>query len=121
MGFRGTKRFLPFRYRLNCLRILLKSRPGITIVGSADDSSSVLRLISEHYPVLVLLDTNLPGEDITTVLEQVKASGPENRSLVLVENFNQQQEAKAAGADVALVKGFRTAKLFAIIERLLSK
>ena len=109
----------PSRMR-DSLHTLLKTMPGIEIVGHADDDSAALRMVAEHRPVLVLLDTNLPGEDFTTVLDQIKAARPKNRSLVLVENLNQQQEARAAGADAALIKGYRTAELFAVIERLLS-
>jgi DNA-binding NarL/FixJ family response regulator len=103
------------------LHILLKMVCGINIVGSADDSASSLKMISEHHPALVLLDTNLPGEETTTVLKRIKANGSQSRCLVLADNFRQQREAKSAGADAALVKGFPTAKLFEIIEGLLSE
>lgn len=101
------------------LHILLKMILGINIIGLASDSSSALAMVSEHHPALVLLDTNLPGEEMTTLLRRIKANGSQSRCLVLSDNFRQQLEARSAGADAALVKGFSTIKLFEAIERLL--
>ena len=110
----------PDRLR-DSLQFLLKTMPGINIVGPADDSSLTLRLISEHRPALVLLDSNLPGEEMTTVLRRIKANGSRSHCLVLSDTFEQQRRAKSAGADVALVKGFSAAKLFEVMEKLLSE
>ncbi len=110
----------PDRLR-DSLQFLLKTMPGINIVGPADDSSLMLRLISEHHPALVVLDTNLPGEEMTTVLRRIKANGSRNRCLVLSDTFEQQRRAKSAGADVALVKGFSAAEFFEVMEKLLPR
>lgn len=108
----------PSRIR-DSLHVLLKTMRGITIVGPADDGASALRMVSEHHPALVLLDTNLPGEDALTVLKRIKANGSRSRWLVLSDTFGQQREARSAGADAALVKGFSTEKLFQTVEELL--
>ncbi len=108
----------PDRLR-DSLQFLLKTVPEINIVGLADDSSSALRLVSEHRLALVLLDTNLPGEEMTTVLRRIKADGSRSRCLVLSDTFEQQRRARSAGADVALVKGFSVAELFEVMEKLL--
>jgi DNA-binding NarL/FixJ family response regulator len=108
----------PCRMR-DSLRLLLKTMPGIEIVGHADDSASALRMVAEHHPALVLLDTNLPGEGVATVLQQIKASGSPSRCLVLAGSSRQQRKAREAGADAALLGGFSATELFEAIEGLL--
>jgi DNA-binding NarL/FixJ family response regulator len=110
----------PDRMR-DSLHLLLKTVRGISIVGLVDDSSAALRMISERHPALVLLDTNLLGEEMATVLEQIKADESQSRCLVLADTFEQQREAGSAGADAALVKGFSMEELFQTIEELLQK
>ena len=109
----------PGRMR-DSLHLLLKTVNKITIVGLADDSTSTLQMVHELHPGLVLLDTNLPGEDVTSLLKRIKGNGTRSRCLVLANNFEQQGKAEAAGADMTLVKGFATAKLFQTIEHLLT-
>jgi DNA-binding NarL/FixJ family response regulator len=109
----------PDRMR-DSLLILLKSVLGINIVGQAGDSSAALRMFSEHHPALVLLDTNLPGEGFVTMLQHIKSDGFQSRCLVLADDAQRQQQAQAAGADAALLKGFTTAELFETTKRLLT-
>ncbi len=110
----------PSRMR-DSLDFLLKSVFGINNIVHADDSPAALRLVSEHRPALLLLDTNLPGEGFAIVLHQIKSDGSQSHHcLVLADDDQRQQQALAAGADAALVKGFSTAELFEIIDRLLS-
>jgi DNA-binding NarL/FixJ family response regulator len=109
----------PCRMR-DSLRFLLKTVPGIEIVGQADDSASALRMVTEHHPMLVLLDTNLPGEGVSTVVRQIKANGSQSRCLVLAGDAWQQREARDAGADVALLKGFPAARLVEAVGELLA-
>jgi DNA-binding NarL/FixJ family response regulator len=110
----------PDRMR-DSLYTLLKTMTGLDIVGPADDSSSALRMVSVYSPALVLLDTNMPGEDVFTVLKRIKADGSQSRCLVLVNNILQEQQVRSAGADAALIKGYSAAELFEIIERMLSQ
>jgi len=102
------------------LKLLLRTIPGIEIVGQADDSSSALRMSAEHRPALVLVDTNLPNDDVLTVLRQIKARQPQTRCLVLADNGQKQEDIAAAGADAVLRKGFPAEELFDTVERLLS-
>jgi DNA-binding NarL/FixJ family response regulator len=107
----------PDRMR-DSLNILLKSVLGVNIIGQASDSSTALKMISEQHPVLVLLDTNLPGEGYAIVLQHIKSDGS-SRCLVLADDVRRQRQARSAGADAALLKGFTTAELFETTERLL--
>ena len=102
------------------LEALLTTIPQIEIVGQVDDVPWALRMITEHRPALVLLDFNLLDGQVETVLRQIQAARPGTRCTVLVDNAQQEQAAKAAGADGVLIKGFPAAALFATVERLLA-
>jgi DNA-binding NarL/FixJ family response regulator len=105
----------------NGLVALMTTMPQVNAVIVAEEAVSALRMIAEHLPTLVLLEMALPGEETRTVLKQIKAAWPLTRCIVLANDVRQQQEAKAAGADVVLLKGFSAAKLIATVEELLSQ
>jgi two-component system nitrate/nitrite response regulator NarL len=109
----------PGRMR-DCLHALLKAVSHIQVIGCADDGASALKLVIEHEPNLVLLDTNLSEAQVYSVLEQIKATRSQTRCIVLADSIQQQRTAAAAGADAALIKGFRAAKLVEVIEELVS-
>ena len=109
----------PGRMR-DSLKLLLKTIPGIEIVGQADNTSLALRMIAERRPALVLVDTNLPDDGVLTVLRQIKARESQTRCLVLADNGQKQADVAAAGADAVLRKGFPAEELFDTVERLLS-
>jgi DNA-binding NarL/FixJ family response regulator len=98
---------------------LMTTMPQVNAVIVAEEAVSALRMIAEHLPTLVLLEMALPGEETRTVLKQIKATWPLVRCIVLADDVRQQQEAKAAGADGVLLKGFSAAKLIATVEELL--
>jgi DNA-binding NarL/FixJ family response regulator len=103
------------------LRTLMTSIPGVEIAGEAGDTSSALRMISEHQPDLVLVDADLPGGEGWGTLKQTKKEWPQVRCIVLTDHSCQQQEAKAAHADAVLQKGMPPALLVQAIETLLFK
>ena len=76
-------------------------------------------MVSEYHPALVLLDTNLPGKGAISVLKRIKTNGCRSQCLVLSGTIRQKRESQAAGADVALLKGFSTEQFLEIIEALL--
>ena len=98
----------------------LMSLPQIEIVRLVEDAPSALRVVTEYNPALVLVDTNLADNGVLNISRQIKVEGFQSRCLILTDNIQQQQEAIAAGADTVLVKGIPAAKLFEIIEELLS-
>ena len=101
------------------LNILLKMIDVIDVIGEADDSDAAMRMIHEHRPQLVLLDSNLPGEDISSLLMRIKDNGSTSHCLVLADTVKGRRSAISAGADAALIKGFRTAKLIEVVGSLL--
>jgi DNA-binding NarL/FixJ family response regulator len=102
------------------LQALLTVVPGAVAVSQVGDASAVLRTITETHPRLVLLDAGLPDAEISMVVTAIKANGSDSRCLVLVDDFGQRQQALAAGADVALIKGTSAVELFETIEGLIS-
>jgi DNA-binding NarL/FixJ family response regulator len=100
---------------------MLTIMPQIETVDQASDAWSALRAVGACRPALVLLDVSLANDEITNLVELIKAEGPQSRCLVLADDVQQQREAQSAGADVALVKGFPAAKLFETIEELLCR
>lgn len=107
----------PGRMR-DSLLALLKSAPGISVVGQADSGASALSMIAMYRPALALLDTDLPDDQAFAVLEQTKTLEPRCRCLVLADEMRQLQDAMSAGADAVLLKGFPAARLFEVIENL---
>jgi DNA-binding NarL/FixJ family response regulator len=109
----------PGRFR-DSLRALLTATPQIDAVNQADDAESALKAIAEEHAILMLLDGSLPGDEVGKVLRGIRVERPQVRCIVLADNARQQREAKVAGADAILLKGFPTAELFQTVERLLS-
>lgn len=101
------------------LNALLTSMPQIQQVNSAEDDEIALESFADSPPNLIVMDTNLTPYGLSTTLQKIKTRWPGARYVILVDDVRQQQIAKAAGADSALLKGFSTAQLFATIECLL--
>ena len=102
------------------LQALMTTMPQIEILAETSNPSALLRMGAEIQPHIVLLDADLPQEQVCAALRQIKEEWSQTRSIVLVEDSKQQQVVQAAGADVALLKGYPAAKLVAAIEGLLS-
>jgi DNA-binding response OmpR family regulator len=109
----------PGRMR-DSLSWLLASGLDRVAIRTADDGRAARRLVAEQCPALVLLDTNLPGEDAWALLELICANGHQSRCLVLADSMQQQRQARNVGADASLLKGFSTVELYAVVERLLA-
>ncbi|MBC8263420.1 MAG: response regulator transcription factor [Anaerolineales bacterium] len=103
------------------LQAIVRAMPQIQGVDRADDGPSALRMMAEHAPAVVLLDTDLFGNEVSEVLRQIKAKWPQTRCIVLMTSHSQQLRAvNQAGADAVLVKGFLTTTLIETLEKLLS-
>jgi DNA-binding NarL/FixJ family response regulator len=105
----------------NSLFSLMCTLPQIDLVAESRDMSSLLRIGSQIQPDLIVMETGLPGGHINQAVRHIKAEWAASRTVVLVDDVAQQQEAKLAGADVVLFKGFRAANLMELVENLLSR
>jgi DNA-binding NarL/FixJ family response regulator len=74
----------------------------VQVVGTASGCLSALQLVRDSQADLVVLDSNLPLEDVRELLRQLEREGLGTRSLVLTLTSAQVRRALAAGADAAL-------------------
>lgn len=88
------------------LRALLKSDPGIEVVGEADDGPETLRLAGTLSPDMVLLDITMPPENGIVTAQRLKAAHPGIHVLILTmhEDESLLHEALRAGAAGFLIK-----------------
>lgn len=108
----------PGRVR-DSLGVLLKTIPHLTLTGYADDGESGLQMVTTLCPKVVLLDVNLPDNQVWILLQDIKQICPETQCIVLVDSMKQQQQAELSGADAVLLKGFATSEIFVTIKNLL--
>jgi two-component system response regulator NreC len=88
------------------LRALLRSDPGIEVVGEADDGPETLRLAGTLSPDMVLLDITMPPENGIVTAQRLKAAHPGIHVLILTmhEDESLLHEALRAGAAGFLIK-----------------
>ena len=100
----------------NGLQSLLRTVPQIEIIAESQNPSVLLRMIDEIHPDLILLDADLVEESDWMAISMMKGEWPQTTILVFTENDKQGQQAKEAGADHFLPKGFPASELVDLIE-----
>lgn len=110
----------PSRIR-DSLRALLRAMPSVKIIRQVDDGSTALEMVMAHHPTLMLLGSNLPDDELKTLLTQTKTIQPHTRCIVLAATSHQQWIARNFGADSVLFAGFPAAAFFTTIEQLLAE
>ena len=88
----------------------------VLVVG---DGSSALKVIERNNPAMIILDQDIPGSTVTTLVHHIKTSWPEIRCLVLAKDDPSRQTLCDSGADLVVIKGLPGAKLVAEIKGLL--
>ena len=101
------------------LKALLAATGKIGRISQADDTPAALEIIGQLCPQVTVLDWNIPGGEVLTLLQRIKAECPETKCLVLADGVEQQREAESAGADVTVLMGFPAAKLVQTLSSLL--
>ncbi len=101
------------------LQSLLASIPRITHIHLRDDRRSALQMMADQQPIIVLFGSDFPIDEVLEMLHQIKGEWANTRCIVLIEDIQQEQSAKAAGADAVLHTGFLAARLIALVESLL--
>jgi DNA-binding NarL/FixJ family response regulator len=65
------------------LREILRAQSDLAVVGEAGDSASAVAVVAEQRPDIVLLDVEIPGEEVTTTVARIHAISPGSRIIVL--------------------------------------
>jgi DNA-binding NarL/FixJ family response regulator len=97
------------------LRATLESLPSVRVVGTAAGCLSAWQMVRDRQADLVVIDANLPLEDVQVFLHQLKREGLKTWSLVLAATDGQVRRALAAGADVALRRDAPVSQLGAVV------
>ena len=101
----------------NGILALMTTIPQLGTVLVAEDIESTLRMVENHQPALVIMDT--VSTQTCEVLRKIKSQWPQIHLIALVEDIDQQKEATESGADHVLIKGFPAQKLVEIVEDLI--
>jgi DNA-binding NarL/FixJ family response regulator len=65
------------------LREILECQPDIKVVGEAGDSSTAGAVVAEQQPRVVLLDVEIPGDEVTTTVGRLLRLAPNTEIVIL--------------------------------------
>ena len=85
--------------------------PKIKITGVVGGGLSAMNLITGNPPALVIIDSGLSDEELTSLLRQIKAEQPQIRCLVLAETSRQKETVLTLGADAVILRSEPTERL----------
>src|SRR5262249_43451616 len=101
------------------LRLIIQSRPGMTIVGEAGNRDNALKVAASESPDIILLDLDLGGDSGMALIADLKAAAAESRIIILtgMRDTETHRQAVLAGA-MGIVKKEKAAEvLISAIER----
>ena len=96
---------------------ILRTDPGIDVVGEAGDGDEAVQLVAAHRPDVALLDVRMPRCDGLQATRRIVAENPATQVLVLT-TFGQDDvvfEALQAGAQGFLLKDTRPEDLLSAV------
>jgi DNA-binding NarL/FixJ family response regulator len=102
------------------LNTVLSSIPKIHIVGIANDYVTTQEMMTRHSPELLVIDSNLPINQDTGFIRQLKLEHPHLKLIALVDGIQQQQELLEMGVDAALLRGVPTEQITEAINTILA-
>ncbi len=65
------------------LREILEAQGDLVVVGEAGDSESAVALAAEKQPHVVLLDVEIPGDEVTTTVGRIRDLSPSSQVIIL--------------------------------------
>ena len=87
------------------LRALLDVEEALHILGCVGGALSAYDLIHEKQPDVVLVDSNLPQDEMSALINKIVAETPEIHTVVLAETRHYKHQAQKAGANIVLPQG----------------
>ncbi|RMH19188.1 MAG: DNA-binding response regulator [Acidobacteria bacterium] len=102
------------------LSLLIRSQPGMEVVGEAEDAATAVRLAGDLKPDIVVLDISMPGESGLEAIGKLIDAAPGCRVLVLTmhDDYAYLRAAMAAGTSGYVVKSAADEELIEAIRRL---
>jgi len=89
----------------SALRLLLEQQPGIQILGEAVDATGVFDWIRAACPDVILLDWELPGQELIDLVAELSHKCPAMAVVILSSRPEAAQAAMEAGAHALVSKG----------------
>lgn len=102
--------------RRESLKATLSAEAELKIVAVTSDLLSAINLVALYHPDITLIDSPTMNGQLTSIISQIKEKYPFTYCIVLIGTLQQQEEARAAGADNTLLKGFRTSELLQMVK-----
>ncbi|MES9542854.1 MULTISPECIES: response regulator transcription factor [unclassified Actinomadura] len=65
------------------LKEILHASGDIEVVGEAGDSASAVAVVGQRRPQVVLLDIEIPGEEVTQTVRRMHEASPESQVIIL--------------------------------------
>jgi DNA-binding NarL/FixJ family response regulator len=65
------------------LREILKTQSDMVVVGEAGDSASAIAMVAQQKPHIVLLDVEIPGDDVTVTVNRIRRLSPYSKIIIL--------------------------------------
>jgi DNA-binding NarL/FixJ family response regulator len=102
------------------LREILDAQEDMRVIGEAGDSATAVAAAARERPDIVLLDVEIPGEDVTSTIGQIRARSPASSVVILsmYEGPQLLQSVLGAGASGYLLKSIHWEQLVAAIRTL---
>ncbi len=97
------------------LQLILRSEPGVVVVGEAGDGEEAVAQAGKLEPDLVLMDLRMPKLDGLGATQRLKAANPDLRVVILSVYADQIEAALAAGATGFLLKDSPVDRLLEVV------
>lgn len=65
------------------LREILQAEDDLTVIGEAGDSASAVTLVERAKPDIVLLDVEIPGDEVLTTVRRMRSASPASKVVIL--------------------------------------
>jgi DNA-binding NarL/FixJ family response regulator len=104
------------------LREILQTQPDMQVIGEAADSAATVALATSAQPDVILLDIEIPGDDVTTTVQRLRACSPRSRIIILsmYESPQLVSALLAAGVRAYLLKSIHWQELAVAIRAVTS-
>lgn len=72
------------------LKEILETHQDLFVIGEAGDSAGATAVVADKRPDIVLLDVEIPGEDVMTTVRRMRAVSPTSQVVILSMYAGQQ-------------------------------